>query len=63
MAAIREASYKKKIEQYYNARVQKVDFLPGDLVLRANEASNLSRPRKHIFPPANISADSLGLCS
>jgi hypothetical protein len=39
-ARIREAKYKMKMEGYYNKRVRKVSFKPGDLVLRKNEASN-----------------------
>jgi hypothetical protein len=38
-ASIREARYKKKLEAYYNTRVKKESFKPGDLVLRCNEAS------------------------
>jgi beta-xylosidase len=29
-----------KMEGYYNKRVKKVNFKPGDLVLRKNEARN-----------------------
>ncbi|KAK1406979.1 hypothetical protein QVD17_38589 [Tagetes erecta] len=39
IAAIREASYKKIMEKYYNTRVREVVFQPGQLVLRSNEAS------------------------
>jgi hypothetical protein len=39
-ARIREAKYKMRMEGYYNKRVRKVNFKPGDLVLRKNEASN-----------------------
>jgi transposase InsO family protein len=38
-ALIREAQYKQKLEGYYNSRVKKETFKPGDLVLRNNEAS------------------------
>ncbi|KAK1415619.1 hypothetical protein QVD17_31402 [Tagetes erecta] len=38
-ALIREARYKQKLEAYYNSRVKKETFKPGDLVLRNNEAS------------------------
>ncbi|XP_022024722.1 uncharacterized protein LOC110925059 [Helianthus annuus] len=39
IAAIREAKYKRHLESYYNARMKKLNLVPGDLVLRANEAS------------------------
>ncbi|XP_022027868.1 uncharacterized protein LOC110929071 [Helianthus annuus] len=39
IAAVREARYKKQLESYYNARMRKLNLVPGDLVLRANEAS------------------------
>ncbi|KAJ0557995.1 putative nucleotidyltransferase, Ribonuclease H [Helianthus annuus] len=45
-AAINEAKYKSKLEQYYNARVRVCTFTPGDYVLRDNEASNAERPGK-----------------
>ncbi|GJT71194.1 hypothetical protein Tco_1030480 [Tanacetum coccineum] len=35
---IREAKYKKKVEQYYNKRVRPVSFKVGDFVYRKNEA-------------------------
>nr|GEV01157.1 reverse transcriptase domain-containing protein [Tanacetum cinerariifolium] len=38
-AAIWEAKYKKKMEQYYNKRVRLVSFKVGDFVYRMNEAS------------------------
>ena len=41
MAAIREAKYKKKIEQYYNKRVRPESFRVGDFVFRRNEASRV----------------------
>ncbi|KAJ0623035.1 putative nucleotidyltransferase, Ribonuclease H [Helianthus annuus] len=39
IAAVKEAQYKKLLESYYNARMKKLNLIPGDLVLRANEAS------------------------
>ena len=41
MAAIREAKYKKKVEQYYNQRVRPEAFKVGDFVYRKNEASRV----------------------
>ncbi|PWA77122.1 reverse transcriptase domain-containing protein [Artemisia annua] len=41
MAAIREAKYKKKVEQYYNRRVRPETFKVGDFVYRKNEASRV----------------------
>ncbi|PWA75735.1 reverse transcriptase domain-containing protein [Artemisia annua] len=41
MAAIREAKYKKKVEQYYNRRVCPEAFKVGDFVYRKNEASRV----------------------
>ncbi|XP_076911920.1 uncharacterized protein LOC143570015 [Bidens hawaiensis] len=41
-AAIEEVGYKKKVEAFYNIRVRKEVFKPGDLVLRNNEASRQS---------------------
>nr|GEX31466.1 hypothetical protein [Tanacetum cinerariifolium] len=38
-AAIREARYKGKVEQYYNKRVRPVSFKLGEHVYRKNEAS------------------------
>ncbi|KAK1435491.1 hypothetical protein QVD17_01255 [Tagetes erecta] len=38
-ARLREARYKKQMEKYYNTRVKKETFRPGELVLRKNEAS------------------------
>ncbi|GJX43924.1 reverse transcriptase domain-containing protein [Tanacetum coccineum] len=40
-AAIREAKYKKKVEQYYNKWVRLVSFRVGDFVYRRNEASRV----------------------
>ncbi|GKD97720.1 hypothetical protein Tco_1381617, partial [Tanacetum coccineum] len=37
-AAIREAKYKKKVEQYYNKRVCPVSFKVGDFVYPRNKA-------------------------
>ncbi|XP_022021311.1 uncharacterized protein LOC110921323 [Helianthus annuus] len=45
-AAITEARYKSKLEKYYNARVRVCTFVPGDFVLRDNEASNAEKPGK-----------------
>ncbi|KAJ0565999.1 putative nucleotidyltransferase, Ribonuclease H [Helianthus annuus] len=39
IAAVKEAQYKKLLESYYNTRMKKLNIVPGDLVLRANEAS------------------------
>ncbi|PWA32311.1 reverse transcriptase domain-containing protein [Artemisia annua] len=41
MAAIREAKYKKKVEQYYNRRVRPETFKVGDFMYRKNEASRV----------------------
>jgi hypothetical protein len=41
MAAIREAKYKNKVEQYYNQRVRPEAFKVGDFVYRKNEASRV----------------------
>ncbi|GKD67913.1 reverse transcriptase domain-containing protein [Tanacetum coccineum] len=41
IAAIREATYKKKLEQYYNKKVKSSTFNPGDYVLRLNSASQV----------------------
>ncbi|GJR97858.1 reverse transcriptase domain-containing protein [Tanacetum coccineum] len=38
MAAIREAKYKTKLEQYYNKRLHLTSFKPGEFVFRKNEA-------------------------
>jgi transposase InsO family protein len=46
MAAIREAKYKAKIEQYYNQRVRPVSFKVGDFVYRRNEASRVESQGK-----------------
>ncbi|GJV85480.1 reverse transcriptase domain-containing protein [Tanacetum coccineum] len=40
-AAIREAKYKKKVEQYYNKRVRPMSFKVGDFVYRKNAASRV----------------------
>ncbi|GJT29188.1 reverse transcriptase domain-containing protein [Tanacetum coccineum] len=40
-AAIREARYKMKMEQYYNKRVRPVSFKVGEYVYRKNEASRV----------------------
>ncbi|GJT09139.1 reverse transcriptase domain-containing protein [Tanacetum coccineum] len=45
-AAIREAKYKKKVEQYYNKRVCPVSFRVGDFVYRRNEASHVESQGK-----------------
>ncbi|GJU48590.1 reverse transcriptase domain-containing protein [Tanacetum coccineum] len=39
-AAIRKAKAKLKMKKYYNARVRKVTFRPGDFVYRSNDASH-----------------------
>ncbi|GJV68137.1 reverse transcriptase domain-containing protein [Tanacetum coccineum] len=44
--AIREAKYKKKVEQYYNKRVCPVSFKVGDFVYRRNEASKVKNQGK-----------------
>ncbi|XP_071927641.1 uncharacterized protein [Coffea arabica] len=38
-AAIRMAKYKGQVARYYNARVRRISFKPGDLVLRKNSVS------------------------
>nr|GEV72178.1 reverse transcriptase domain-containing protein [Tanacetum cinerariifolium] len=38
-AAIREARYKGKVEQYYNKRVRRMSFIVGEHIYRKNEAS------------------------
>ncbi|GKC20745.1 hypothetical protein Tco_1022895 [Tanacetum coccineum] len=38
---IREAKYKKKVEQYYNKRVRPVSFRVRDFVYQRNEASRV----------------------
>nr|GEU62392.1 retrotransposon protein, putative, Ty3-gypsy subclass [Tanacetum cinerariifolium] len=45
-AAIQEAKYKKKVEQYYNKRVRPVYFKVGDFVYRKNEASRVENHGK-----------------
>ncbi|XP_021993079.1 uncharacterized protein LOC110889824 [Helianthus annuus] len=45
-AAIAEARYKSKLEKYYNAGVRVCTFVPGDFVLRDNEASNAEKQGK-----------------
>ncbi|GJQ95191.1 reverse transcriptase domain-containing protein [Tanacetum coccineum] len=40
-AAIREARYKSKMEQYYNKKVRPAGFRPGEFVYRRNEASRV----------------------
>nr|GEU84081.1 reverse transcriptase domain-containing protein [Tanacetum cinerariifolium] len=40
-AAIREAKYKTKIEQYYNQKVRPTSFKPDEYVFRKNEASRV----------------------
>ncbi|GJS86015.1 reverse transcriptase domain-containing protein [Tanacetum coccineum] len=44
--AIREAKYKKKVEQYYNKRVRPMSFKVGDFVYRRNEASRVENQGK-----------------
>nr|GEU71468.1 reverse transcriptase domain-containing protein [Tanacetum cinerariifolium] len=45
-ATIREAKYKKKMEQYYNKRVHSVSFKVGDFVYRRNKASRVENQGK-----------------
>ncbi|GJX59048.1 reverse transcriptase domain-containing protein [Tanacetum coccineum] len=45
-AAIREAKYNKKVEQYYNKRVRPVSFKVGDFVYRRNEGSKVKNQGK-----------------
>lgn len=40
MSALKEATYKKKLEKYYNDKVGRKHFKAGDVVLRSNEARN-----------------------
>ncbi|GKE87503.1 reverse transcriptase domain-containing protein [Tanacetum coccineum] len=40
-AAIREARYKTKMEQYYNKKVRPASFSPGEFVFRRNKASRV----------------------
>ncbi|GKD01388.1 hypothetical protein Tco_1171662 [Tanacetum coccineum] len=40
-AAIREAKYKTKMEQYYNKKVRPAGFRPGEFMYRNNEASRV----------------------
>ncbi|GKE41413.1 reverse transcriptase domain-containing protein, partial [Tanacetum coccineum] len=40
-AAIQEAKYKTKMEQYYNKKVRPAGFRPGEFVYRRNEASRV----------------------
>lgn len=40
MVALNEATHKKKLEKYYNAKVGKKHFEAGELVFCSNEASN-----------------------
>ncbi|GJU12156.1 reverse transcriptase domain-containing protein [Tanacetum coccineum] len=46
MAAIKEAKYKKKMEQQYNKRVRPVSFRLGEYVYRRNEASRAENQGK-----------------
>ncbi|XP_021991924.1 uncharacterized protein LOC110888721 [Helianthus annuus] len=46
VAAVKEAHYKKLLASYYNTRMKKLNLVPGDLVLRANEASLQENTRK-----------------
>ncbi|GJV73041.1 reverse transcriptase domain-containing protein [Tanacetum coccineum] len=41
LAAIREARYKTKLEQYYNKKVHLTSFKPGEFMFRKNEASRV----------------------
>nr|GEU41440.1 reverse transcriptase domain-containing protein [Tanacetum cinerariifolium] len=40
-AAVREARYKTKMEQYYNKKVRPAGFRPEDFVFRRNKASRM----------------------
>ncbi|GJT63341.1 hypothetical protein Tco_1006874 [Tanacetum coccineum] len=40
-AAIKEAKYKTKMEQYYNQKVRLMSFKPDEYVFRKNEASRV----------------------
>ncbi|GKE43804.1 reverse transcriptase domain-containing protein, partial [Tanacetum coccineum] len=40
-AAVREAKYNTKMEQYYNKKVRPAGFRPGEFVFRRNEASRV----------------------
>ncbi|GKA11497.1 reverse transcriptase domain-containing protein, partial [Tanacetum coccineum] len=44
--AIREAKYKKKVEQYYNKRVCPMSFKVRDFVYRRNKASRVEKQGK-----------------
>lgn len=41
LAAIKEEKHKRQTEKYYNTKVKKSVFRPGDLVYRSNEASRV----------------------
>nr|GEU37696.1 reverse transcriptase domain-containing protein [Tanacetum cinerariifolium] len=41
IAAVREARYKMKMEQYYNKKVRPSSFRPGEFVFQRNEASRV----------------------
>ncbi|GJR64297.1 hypothetical protein Tco_0010362 [Tanacetum coccineum] len=45
-AAIREEKAKSQMKGYYDARVRRVSFRPGDFVYRANDQSPRRRHRK-----------------
>ncbi|GJR18108.1 hypothetical protein Tco_0966635 [Tanacetum coccineum] len=45
-ATIREAKYKKKVEQYYNKQVHPVSFRVGDFMYRRNQASRVENQGK-----------------
>ncbi|GJW03502.1 reverse transcriptase domain-containing protein [Tanacetum coccineum] len=45
-AAIQEAKYKKKVEQYYNKQVRPVSFKIGGFVYQRNEASRVKNQGK-----------------
>ncbi|GJX39250.1 reverse transcriptase domain-containing protein [Tanacetum coccineum] len=46
LAAIQEAKYKIKLEQYYNKKVHLTSFKPGEFVFRKNEASRVENQGK-----------------
>ncbi|GKF01365.1 hypothetical protein Tco_0028288 [Tanacetum coccineum] len=46
LAAIREARYKTKLEQFYNKKVYLTSFKPGEFVFRKNKASRVEDQEK-----------------
>ncbi|GKB15677.1 reverse transcriptase domain-containing protein, partial [Tanacetum coccineum] len=45
-AAVREAKSTAKMEKYYNAKVRRTSFCPGDFVYRSNKASHAKESKK-----------------